>query len=359
MDIANKYDNTGLIECSKQGFCAPVKEWMKEDLDYTFIVTTYNQHDLIVQTLESIKYQIITYGTDFSIQLIISDDGSTDNNVEIINKWLALNGQYFSRIDRIFEEINHGTCHSFCSALENVKGKYFKEIAGDDILPENNVFEVMNKLANNDIVTGVGLKFDNGVIIQDRTFYKTEIRQAFFKYKEVKSLAKFSVPIKGGAIWSKKLITEKVLNYVRQYRLVEDRPFWYKVTQDNEELTYYFDNSVMLLYRGGGGSSPDSKVHKIHLDDLKKFYNDVRRQNTTLYDRESIFCLKYGLDYINLSIIKVKIKDFIYRKHMKDLWKEVFLPNIKKNQKHLSYIMAQSEIFLKMEKCNEQEKASH
>lgn len=332
---------------------------MREEFDYTFIVTTYNQHDLIIQTLESIKFQVITYGIDYTIQLIISDDGSKDNNVEIINKWLAKNEQYFSRVDKIFGKVNYGTCHSFCSTLEKVQGRYFKELSGDDILPVNNVFEVMNKLANNDIITGVTLKFQNGEIIQNRALYKTEMRQAFFKYKDIKSMTKSAVPIKEGAIWSRKLNTKRVIDYVKQYKLVEDRPFWYKVTQESKELMYYFENSVMLLYRVGGGSNPHSNVYKIHLEDLNRFYKDVRNDNITLWDRESIFCLEHNLNYLSLSVIKVKIKDFIYRRQMNSLWKDVFLPNIKKNQKHLSYIMAQSEEFYKKEKCNEQEKASH
>ena len=50
----------------------------------TIIAVCYNQYDYVLGTLNSIRDQ--TYG---HIQLIIADDGSTDDSKILIEKWIA------------------------------------------------------------------------------------------------------------------------------------------------------------------------------------------------------------------------------------------------------------------------------
>ena len=164
-----------------------------------------------------------------------------------------------------------------------------------DILPENNIFSVMDKLDDCDIVTGIVLRFKDGKFILDKSEYITEIRQAFFSYKEIRKLSKTAVPLKGGTIWNKNLDTKSLFEYIKQYKLVEDRPLWYKITKDNKELQYWFENSPVLLYRIGGGSSIHSNVNKIHMEDIKKLYLSIKKEKLTLLERESLFCVMHGL----------------------------------------------------------------
>lgn len=58
----------------------------------TVCVVTYNSEDFILETLESIKNQ--TYK---NFELIISDDGSSDNTLTVAKKWLEKNDKYFVR----------------------------------------------------------------------------------------------------------------------------------------------------------------------------------------------------------------------------------------------------------------------
>ncbi|HEY6328701.1 MAG TPA: glycosyltransferase, partial [Blastocatellia bacterium] len=95
----------------------------------SIIVGCYNQSRFVVETLESIKAQ--TYK---STQLIIFDDSSSDNSVEIIEDWLRKNG-----IDCIFirHQENKGVCKSLNEALAVATGKYVSMVAADDVwLPD-------------------------------------------------------------------------------------------------------------------------------------------------------------------------------------------------------------------------------
>ena len=60
----------------------------------SIIVITYNSAKFVLETLESAKAQ--TYQ---NIELIISDDGSTDNTVQICREWLKNNEEQ----GRLFE----------------------------------------------------------------------------------------------------------------------------------------------------------------------------------------------------------------------------------------------------------------
>ncbi len=50
----------------------------------SIIVCTYNSSKYVLETLESAKEQ--TYQ---NVELIVSDDCSTDNTVELCRKWIA------------------------------------------------------------------------------------------------------------------------------------------------------------------------------------------------------------------------------------------------------------------------------
>lgn len=95
----------------------------------TIGVISYNSASTIVETLESVKNQ--TYG---NIELIISDDASKDNTVEICRDWLECNASYFSRVELITSSVNTGTCGNCDRVLKKSLGLWLRIIAADDIL---------------------------------------------------------------------------------------------------------------------------------------------------------------------------------------------------------------------------------
>ena len=58
------------------------------------VVVTYNSARYVEQTLDSVLAQ--TYRGP--IELIVSDDGSTDNTLKVCNEWIALYGNSFTRL---------------------------------------------------------------------------------------------------------------------------------------------------------------------------------------------------------------------------------------------------------------------
>jgi len=92
------------------------------------IITTYNRENLIVETLNSVYNQ--TYRP---IELIIIEDGSTDNTAIVINDWIkGINHRNFNIIFRVQE--NKGAPKARNLALSLCSGDYIQEVGSDDLL---------------------------------------------------------------------------------------------------------------------------------------------------------------------------------------------------------------------------------
>ena len=92
------------------------------------ILPTFNRAHLIEKSIKSVLNQ--TYK---KFELIIVDDYSTDNSVEVIENWISKNNKCLF----IKNKNNLGLTKSFNEAFANVKGDFFIDLAGDDsLMPE-------------------------------------------------------------------------------------------------------------------------------------------------------------------------------------------------------------------------------
>lgn len=102
----------------------------------SIIVPVYNNQDVLKICIESILSQ--TYK---NIQLILINDGSTDNTKEIC-EWYR---EKDSRITVIHQE-NHGVSFSRNIGLDNATGKYITFVDSDDKIDSTYVEKMINKL---------------------------------------------------------------------------------------------------------------------------------------------------------------------------------------------------------------------
>ena len=96
------------------------------------VVLAYRSADTIIETLESIKKQ--TYP---KIELIVTDDGSPDNTVEVVEHWMKDNKGCLSDMKLVTTEKNTGLPSNINRGLQAATGMYYKGIAGDDYLTED------------------------------------------------------------------------------------------------------------------------------------------------------------------------------------------------------------------------------
>jgi len=105
---------------------------MEEHDLVSIIAMTYNSSNYVLETLESAKRQSYR-----NIELIITDDSSTDDTVEICREWIGRNEVFFKNVILIESDKNKGIPGNCNKGLKVSTGKWVKLIAGDDILLEN------------------------------------------------------------------------------------------------------------------------------------------------------------------------------------------------------------------------------
>lgn len=99
------------------------------------IICTYNRKNTISQTINSILSQTC----NFSFEIIIGDDCSTDGTKEIC---MAYKNQYPNEIKLVFQAENGGVGRNWASAVKEAKGKYLAFCDDDDYWHNVNKLQV-------------------------------------------------------------------------------------------------------------------------------------------------------------------------------------------------------------------------
>ena len=112
--------------------------FLSKEFKFSIIITSFNVEKYIKKAIESVISQNI--GFEENVQLIIVDDGSTDNSLDIINEYAE---KYPNNIV-ILTQKNSGVASSRNLGLIYVEGEYVNFLDGDDFISKNtlsNVYE--------------------------------------------------------------------------------------------------------------------------------------------------------------------------------------------------------------------------
>lgn len=235
-------DVSGMGGKGKQG-----RKCMK--IDISIVVVTYNQESTVLQTLESIKYQIEHYHKEETLQLIIADDGSKDKTQRYINNWLKENADLFVIVNKLFSNVNRGTCKNVADAFRQIKGEHILSIAGDDLFMNTNVFEVVMKVQAYEIMACPPLKFRDGRLATEYSNYYNDMIAAFFKETDIRKRSKFSCPITNGGIIGRSFYNEEAYAFSERFVLLDDWTRFVKIFEKARTFKYYYSDEPILLYR--------------------------------------------------------------------------------------------------------------
>lgn len=293
-------------------------------------VIAYNSAEYILDLLESVKAQ--TYQ---NIELIVSDDKSSDNTVTICKDWISKNKDRFVRAEVIVPEHNTGTAGNYNRALFASNGEWMKFIDGDDImfpncLEDNVAFVTKHPEAK--VVFSDILYFTDAKNPSNKHFVSEEEKRFFEKdaYEQFKVvLKKNHIPPSSSFMQTQML---KANPYQEEYGIVEDAPKWIDLTKKGYKF-YYFDKVTTgyrqcisatrqkdrffspLLYECAQKYFWNEKIDLIKQHNNQEAYNYTRKQ---LLTRELAFALfdnkKNFFRNIIFQIVRVYIKLFVHYK---------------------------------------------
>lgn len=105
-------------------------------------VATYNRANYLEECLQSIKIQIENSSLNNEVEIVVSDNASTDNTAEIVKKYK----NHFKNFIFIENKKNLGVDVNTVTVIKNATGKYSWLFADDDLIVNGAIETVFNKL---------------------------------------------------------------------------------------------------------------------------------------------------------------------------------------------------------------------
>ena len=216
----------------------------------TVAVATYHSADYVLETLESVFNQAYE-----NIELIVSDDCSTDATVSTVQKWISeeRNRNRFQRIELITVPKNTGVSANCNRCIAAATSDWIKFIAGDDILLPDCIADNMAFAEEN---ANAHIIFSQVEVFQDTFEGKNYLRlspeifpdnlmnQNLSAQDQYRSLLVHDRINYTPSYFFNKNALLKVGGYDESNRLVEDYPMWLKLTREGEQLYYFHKPTV-------------------------------------------------------------------------------------------------------------------
>ncbi len=114
----------------------------------SIILPVYNLEDYLTSTLINLTQEQFSSSDSDLWELIIVNDGSTDNSAEIIAEYAKNN--YPENINLLTTE-NRGVSHARNTALKYACGKYVLFVDGDDLINRQSILPLCHILEQNDV----------------------------------------------------------------------------------------------------------------------------------------------------------------------------------------------------------------
>ncbi len=283
-------------------------------MKYSILVVTYNNGKYLKKCLDSIFNQ--TYK---NFEVIVVDDGSTDNTKQIVNKYMGI---------KYFYKKNTGVGDSRNFAISKVKTPYFLFVDSDDYIP-NDLLEECEKYSNYDVLSFKAIKVDENYNeiekLDKKIFDVMDGETALRHYME--SFDFFLVP--WGYVYKTSFFKKNNFKYSKVYvmedveltpiiifkskKVISINYYGYYYFQSNESITRTSNNEKILL-------NMQSFLH--HYDFLVDYFK------TNVEDSETFYV--YLLNLTNLILwYGSTLKGIYFKKYIKELKKRKLMKNVR------------------------------
>ena len=217
------------------------------------IVVAYNSSDYITETLESISGQ-----TWDKLELIITDDCSEDDTVEVCCKWLDKNKQRFLSTTLLTSDRNTGVTANANRGLYASCGEWIKFLGADDTLKPDCIRDNMDCINSDHKIKAL---FSQIEIYKDtfdaynltRTIPETPLSQWDILDQSRSSDSQYRMLLTGDRInFSPSVFLNRAALFSvggldERFSFVEDYPLWLNLTKNGYKL--HFMEKVTVNYR--------------------------------------------------------------------------------------------------------------
>ena len=215
----------------------------REKVITTVAIPLFNHESTVIKTLNS-----ILLSNTAAIELLVSDDCSSDSSHELARHWILLNKKHFYRAVLYSQQQNQGICGNVSFLKSVATGEHFTLLASDDELSAGSIQIQSEFLQKN---PSVDFLFSNMSLIDfnGNVLHRRIVSQRRASGIRIKWIAIVDTIFNWGPPWHRfycRTQSLKKLGALPASRNIEDRWFALKIIQTQK---FVFINEVTFLWR--------------------------------------------------------------------------------------------------------------
>ncbi|RAP47500.1 MAG: glycosyltransferase [Methanosphaera sp. rholeuAM6] len=256
-------------------------------LKVSVVIPVYNVEEYLEDCLKSVINQTLS-----DIEIICVNDGSTDNSLEILNKYSHKDGRI-----KIISQENQGHAVATNIGMSHAKGKYLFLMDSDDIIKYNTLELTYNKAeeCNVDFVLFKAINYDH----QSKEYYETKsysmdevyekVKDNIFNYRDVEDLL-FTISVTPWSkLYNRRFIRDNNIIFPEGL-IFDDNIFFWEVLFNAEKVVFL--NEFLFTRRYYSTSSTNNgdlrfldsiKINELIWETFEK-YNQFETHKKTLYN---------------------------------------------------------------------------
>lgn len=248
------------------------------------IIITYNSARYVMDTLESVRIQSWE-----NIELIVSDDASTDQTIQICYTWIEKNKERFTLSKVITVPHNTGISSNCNRGLRASNGKWIKMIAGDDILLENAITDNLAYTRQHPeaslIVSDLQEIDENGKLIRDKVINEALV---FFVglptvKKQIKNYCRWPAFLNTPSFFCKREMLEEIKQCNDEFRIYEDMVVVFRILENGFKLHYMKKPTVAYrVHVNAISRNPTKNVER--KKETLKFFREFRMRHLKIFN---------------------------------------------------------------------------
>ena len=280
---------------------------------FSVVMALYNNEDYLAEAIESLTVQ--NFGFEHNVELIIVDDGSTDNSLKIAKEFES---SYPDNIKVIHKE-NGGQASARNLGLKYVKGDYVNFLDSDDKLSPSTFKAVYEFILENPDVEMISIPI---------TFFDNQQGSHLlnYKYKKDKVVDLIKDPQYPQLSASSAFIKKETIDGLDfDSRLVnsEDALLLNKILINNPQLGLVKDANYLYRKRFDESSTIDNSQKKkgFFTDRLKYYFEELINYSNEVTG-ETLKFIQYTLVYDLQWMVKAPDIDSVFNEaEKKEFWK--------------------------------------
>lgn len=273
----------------------------------SIIIPIYNTEQYLCDCIDSILNQ--TYE---NIELILVNDGSTDNSLQLCKRYITNNKVV------VFNKSNGGVSSARNKGLELAKGDYIIFVDSDDILPYNAVDILVNESSDRiSAIFGLSLyQYDNGRRILHKSrldFGIHESRSLLAGFIDNGTLGGFLISSACCALYRRDIIQKFNLKFLEGLKINEDGLFNLEYLMKSENILV-IDRVVYIVRKHYDSSSQNRSVNYDYNSIIINYL-----KGTNLYDKIPLVENQFQCRIVSIALwtLLIDAKKMPYKESIK------------------------------------------